>query len=191
HRVEHPAAYLIAHPVMEVAARTDLLQRREIASLVMNAGEPVADKLFGNVREPIALALFDLLLTERHARADAVECIARAIGDAPVQVAVRIAIEGAAGGIRRVLVHARHLERLAVVVRRVTAAVADDDRMVERYLVEVVHVQFALILHFGVVEEEPFDPVAWRRLTGLRPEFVDDARDRDELDLEWIAHEHF
>ena len=122
--------------------------------------------------------------------ADLVERAARAIGDAAVQLAVRVAVEGAARRIRRVLGDAGHLERLAVVERRVAAAMMHHDRMILRHLVEVVHVQLALVLHLGVVEEIALDPGARRRLLRLRAQLVDDAVDGDELDLEGIADEH-
>ena len=101
--------------------------------------------------------------------ADALNDAARAIGDAAVELAVRVAVEGPARRIRRVLRDAGHLERLAVVERRVAAAMAHDDRMLRRYLVEIVHVQLALVLHLGVVEEESLDPGAGRRLRAPSP----------------------
>jgi hypothetical protein len=54
-----------------------------------------------------------------------------------------------------------------------------------------VHSQRALVFHLGVVEEVALDPRARRCLLGLRPELVDDARDRDELHLEGIADQDF
>ena len=131
-----------------------------------------------------------LLRGERLALADGLEHDSRAIGDAAVQFAAGVVIEGAARRIGRVLVNAGHLERLAVVERRVAAAMMDDHRMVLRHLVEVVDVELALVLHLGVVEEISLDPSARRRLWRLGAQLVDDAVDGDELDLEGIADEH-
>src|SRR5215813_7954935 len=97
----------------------------------MNAGEAIANELPGNVRNAVTFALFPLLLVEGHPRADAVEDVPGAVGDTSVESSVRIAIERAAGRIRRVLVHARHLERLAVVERGVSAAMPDRHRMIQ------------------------------------------------------------
>ena len=66
-----------------------------------------------------------------------------------------------------------------------------DDRMLGRHLVEVVHVERALVLELRVVVEIALDPRARRRLLRLGAKLLDDARDRDELDLERIADEHF
>ena len=54
------------------------------------------------------------------------------------------------------------LERCAVVVRRVAAAMAHNHGMLERYLVEIADVQLSPVLHFGVVEEVALDPRAGR-----------------------------
>ena len=53
--------------------------------------------------------------------------------------------------------------------------------MILRHLVEVVNVEQAIVLHFGVVEEISLHPGARRRLAGFRAEFVDDAGDGHEL----------
>jgi hypothetical protein len=54
----------------------------------------------------------------------------------------------------------------------------------------VVDVELAFVLDFRVVEEESLDPRTRRRRARLGAQLVDDARDRDELDLERIANEH-
>ncbi len=59
--------------------------------------------------------------------------------------------------------------------------------MVLRYLVEVVNVQLAIVLHFGVVEEEAFHPGAWRGLLRFCAQLLDDAADRHEFDHIRIA----
>ena len=63
--------------------------------------------------------------------------------------------------------------------------------MVLRYLVEIVNVELAIVLHLGVVEEIPFHPGARRRLAGFGAEFVDDAGDGHELHHVGIADENF
>src|SRR5215510_12494972 len=50
-----------------------------------------------------------------------------------------------------------------------------------------MHRKRALILHLGVVEEEAFHPEAWRCHPRALLELVDNARNRHELDLVWIA----
>ena len=127
---------------------------------------------------------------ERRPLADAVEHVARAIGHAAVQLTALVAIERSARRIRRVLRDLRELERLAVVERRVPAAMLHDDRMLGRHLVEVVHVERPLVLELRVVVEVALDPGARRRLLRLRAQLLDDAGDRDEFDLERIADEH-
>ena len=121
---------------------------------------------------------------------DAAEGAARAIGHAAVELTVRVAIERPARRIRRVLRDAGQLERLAVVERRVAAAMLHDDGMLGRHLVEIADVERALVLELRVVVEVALDPRARRRLLRLRAELLDDAGDRDELDLERIADEH-
>ena len=141
------------------------------------------------MREAVPVALRDLLRGIRQAPADPVEDASRPIGNAPVQLADGVAVERPAGWVRRVLADSRQSERLAVVERCVAAAMTDDDRMLDRHLVEIVNVERALVLHFRVVEEEPFDPRSGRRLPRLCPELLDDAADGDEFDFEGIADE--
>ena len=54
-----------------------------------------------------------------------------------------------------------------------------------------MHVELAVILHFGVVEKVSIDPIARRRLLGFGAEFIDDACDGDKLDLKRVADEDF
>src|SRR6266849_7036343 len=67
------------------------------------------------------------------------------------------------------------------------AAVTDSDRMVFRDLVEVVNIKRALVMHLGVVEEISLHPKSRGHFSSFRPELVDDAGDRDELDLIGVA----
>ena len=132
HRVEHLAGGFVAHAVKQFAARPHLLQRRQIAAFVVHAGQAVADELFRDVCQAIAAALVASASAVNVCRLpDAVEHATRAVGDAAVEIAVRIAVERSAWRIRRVLRDVRHLQRLAVVERSVAAAMSHDDRMVQ------------------------------------------------------------
>ena len=86
---------------------------------------PAAVSSSRDVPHAVAAALALLLRRERLARADLVEDVARQLGDAAGELAAFIAEEAAVIGIRRVLGHARELERLGVVPARMPAAVAD------------------------------------------------------------------
>src|SRR5215831_7363105 len=119
HRVEDAAACLVAHAMMEVAARAHFLERRKIAALVVYAGEAVPHELLRDVCEPVAIALRGLVGGKRRPLADATQCATRAIGDATGEVAGLVLVEGTARRIRRVLRDAGQLERLRVVERRV------------------------------------------------------------------------
>ena len=47
----------VAHAMQQVAARPHILQRRQIAAFVVDARQPVADELLGDVRDAVAVAL--------------------------------------------------------------------------------------------------------------------------------------
>src|SRR5439155_17905777 len=101
-----------------------------------------------------------------------IEDAASSIRHSAIQLTVWITIEGSACGIRRVPRDARQLEGLAVVERRVTAAMMDHDRVLGRHLIEVVHVERALVLELRIVEEVSVHPRPRRRLAGLRAELL-------------------
>src|SRR5437762_592631 len=103
----------------------------------MDARESVADELLRDVRQPVAVALCALFRRERRATSNTVECVARPIGDAPVELTGGVAVERSARRIRCVPRDARQLQRFVVVERRMPTAMMDDDRMLGRYLVEV------------------------------------------------------
>ena len=65
-----------------------------------------------------------------------------------------------------------------------------DHRMIERDLVEIMHVELAAILDFGVVKKLSFHPGTRRCGAGARLELVDDAVDGDELDLVGVADDN-
>src|SRR5437870_1860719 len=131
---------------MQVAARADILDRRQVAALVMHAGETVANELLRDMRDPIAVALRVRVGAERRPLPYAVEDVARPIGHAAVERTAGIAIERSTRWIWRILGDLCQLERFAVVERRVAAAMTDDDGVLGRYLVQVVDVERALVL---------------------------------------------
>src|SRR6516225_574211 len=63
------------------------------------------------------------------------------------------------------------------------ATMMDAYRMLRRDLIEVVHVELAVVLHLCVVEEVSIDPKTRRSLLGFGAQFFDDAGDCDKLDL--------
>jgi hypothetical protein len=138
---------------------------KQIAALVMDARQAVADELLGDERQAIAIALRPLIRGEGLALADALERASRAIRHATAQVAEIVLVERPARRVRRGLRDARQLERLAVVVRRVAAAMLDDDRMFLRHLVEVVHEAT-----FG---SDPLDPASVPHINNLPSGEVD------------------
>ena len=190
HRFQHVALRLVAHPVQQFAAGAHVLNRRQVAALVMHAGEAVACELLRDVRDAVASALLVLGGREGGPRADRAERIHGAVGDPAVELAVGILVVGAAHRVRRALGDARHVEGFAVVERRVAAAVAHHHGMVLRHLVQVLHVQAARIFHLGVVEEVAVHPRAGWHLLGARLQLADDAEDAHELHFEGIADQH-
>ena len=177
--------------MFEIAVCPHLLQREQIAVFVMNAGQAIADKLLRYVGQAVAVALQRLLGRENRTVTGLVDHAHCQIGDAAVQLAIRIFVKGSASRIRRVFVNIRQFKRLAVVVGRVAAAMMHRHRMVLRYLIQIVKVELAIIFHLGVVEKIPFHPSARRRLLRFRAQFVHDAGDSNELDHERIADQHF
>ncbi|PYP60790.1 MAG: hypothetical protein DMD26_19000 [Gemmatimonadetes bacterium] len=142
------------------------------------------------MRQPVPLPLGALVGGERVSLPHAIEGASRPVRHPSIELTARIAIERAAGRIRRLPGDVRQLERLAVVERRVAAAMMNDDGMLRRHLVEVVDVERTLIRQLRVVEEIPVDPCTRGRRARLRAELVDDAGDTDELHLEGITHQH-
>ena len=157
---------------------------------MVHAGETVANELLRDVGEAIAVALLPLVGRNGLPLTNPTERAARPIGDAAVEVAVLVPVERPAWWIRGVLVDARHFQRLGVVERGMATAMLHGDRMILRHFIEIVHVQLALVFHLRIVEEVALHPCSGRRLLGLRPQFVDDAADRDEFNLERVADDH-
>ena len=138
HRVQHAAARLVADAVPQLAARAHVLHRRQVAALVVHAGQAVARELLRDVRESVARALLDLRRRERRPRARPAERAPRARSvTRPLSSPFASRSNVPPVGIRRVLRDAGQLERLAVVERRVAAAMPHDDRMLLGHLVEV------------------------------------------------------
>ena len=105
------------------------LHRGEVAAFVMHGRESVACELLRDVRHPIALALVPVGVTELRALASGIQHAHRAIGHTSGEFPCTILVERPAGGRQRVLGDLGQLERLAVVERGVSAAVAHHDRM--------------------------------------------------------------
>src|SRR5213593_4442881 len=61
HCFENAAVHLVADTVQQIAARTHLLQRKQVAALVVDARQAVADELLRDVREPVATTLDGLV----------------------------------------------------------------------------------------------------------------------------------
>src|SRR5215472_3097919 len=61
-------------------------------------------------------------------------------------------------------------------------------RMLGRDLVQVVHVELAVVLHLRIVEEVSIDPKARRSLLSLGTELINDAGNRDKLDLKRVSN---
>src|SRR5215469_1599334 len=70
------------------------------------------------------------------------------------------------------------------------APVMNAHRMLDRHLIEIVQIELAILLYFGVVEKESFDPESCRCFLSFCAEFVDDAGERYKLDLKGIANDH-
>src|SRR5450631_2298250 len=88
HRLQHLAVGLIADPVQQLSTRTYLLQSVQVAALVVDTRNTVADKLLGDVGQPIAVALQRLFRRKRFPLAGSVECGSCAIRNAAVQFPV-------------------------------------------------------------------------------------------------------
>src|SRR5262245_24910554 len=95
----------------------------------MDAGQAVADELFGDEGERVAVARLRLTGAVGLPLALAQEHVAGTVGDAAVELTVLVAVVGAARRVRRVLGDPGELEGLAVVVGGVAAAMAHGDRM--------------------------------------------------------------
>jgi hypothetical protein len=190
HGIQHLACGFIAHPVLEVAARTHGLQGGQIAALVMYACDSITRKLFGHVCQPVTVALQPFIFGEGFSFADAVERAPCPVSHAAGQVTISVAIEGSAGRIGRAPVDVGQLKSFAVAIRRVAAAMLNNHRMVLRYLIEIVNVQLAVVLHLGVSEEIPFHPGARGCLPSFCAELVNNAGDGHELHVIRVTDHH-
>src|SRR5689334_648010 len=138
----------------------------------MHACQTVPNELFRDMCEPVALALRALLGGECRPLSDAIECTPRPVGHASVELTVGVFVKGATGRIRCVFRDPRHLERLAVVERRVPAAMMHDNWVFGRHLIEIVRVEWSLVLELRVVVEVALDPHARGKLTSLCPKLL-------------------
>src|SRR5688572_22407035 len=95
----------------------------------MHAGQAIADELLRDMRNAGTTPLRALFRCECRPPACASHSPNRPVRHTAGEVSARIAIERAAFRIRRVRRNPGELEGLAVVERRVAAAVTDDHRM--------------------------------------------------------------
>jgi hypothetical protein len=87
-------------------------------------------------------------------------------------------------------INSSQFQSLAVIERRVPAAMMHAHGMLTRDLIEVMHVKWAIVFYFGVVKKISFDPKSGGSFGGLGTELFDDAGDGDKLDLKGIADDH-
>jgi hypothetical protein len=91
------AAGFIADPVQQVAAGAHLLDGRQVAAFVVDAGQPVADELFRDVGNAILAALIDLRRREHRPITHVVEDAARPVRHSSIEIAVLVAAVGPTG----------------------------------------------------------------------------------------------
>src|SRR5438034_8266262 len=70
HRFENTAVDLVADPMQQIAARSYLLQCKQVATLMVHTGQAVADELLRDVGEPVATTLRGLVGRKGLAAAD-------------------------------------------------------------------------------------------------------------------------
>src|ERR1700733_4370836 len=153
--------------MQKLSARTNLLERAQVAAFMTDAGESKASELLGDIRQTVAISSHGLIGGIGHSPADVVELVTSTIGDAAVEITARILVVGAAGHARRVLRYSCHAQRLAVVKGRVTAAMMNGNGQFARYLIEVVHIECTFVFQLGIVEEIAFNPGVRRRGSGF------------------------
>src|SRR5262245_8917174 len=129
HRVENSTAHFIADAVPEITTHAHVLDGRQVATLVMNARQAIADELLGDVRDPFSAPTLQLRWCQCWTSPHFVEHRARRVGDAAGELALLVAVVCASWRVLRLLGDASHRQRFAVVVRRVAAAMLHDDGM--------------------------------------------------------------
>ena len=153
---------------------------------IVNRRQPARDELLRLIHHRGLTALALLLRRERLDLADALELRQCEIADLPLQLALLVVPEAAAGRIRRVLGDPRELEGFAVQEAGVAAAVHDDHRMIGHRRVEILATQQPLFLDLGVVELERVDPVARWRLRSTLAQRVLDFFDRAQIGVDVV-----
>src|SRR5215471_1213500 len=177
--------------MQKVAARSDLLQSKQVPALVVNAGEAVARELLRDIGLSRAVTLLRLCSSKYPAIANRVEDKPRPVRHPAIEVAVTVAIVGSRRRVLDVLGHAGEFKSLAVVIGGVAAAMAHRHRVVARHLIKIVDFESAVALHLGVVEEIALDPGAGRGFAGADAQLLDNAFDGDEFHIVGIADEYF
>ena len=121
HRLQVSVAELKVDPMQQLAAVADLLDRRQIAVLVMHARQSIANELLGHVCRAVPAPLLLFLCRELGTLAGLVEHAERVVGHASIQVSVGVAVECPARRIGRIASNSGELECLAVVEGGVSA----------------------------------------------------------------------
>ena len=191
HGLEHATTRLVADTVAQVATGAHILDRGQVATLVVDRRESVTDKLFRDVRHAVALASLPLRCAVFRSPSGHFQNIHCIVCHAAIELAICILVERAAGWGHRSLGDIGHRKRLAVVEPRVTAAVVHTHRVLGTHLIQVAYRQRPLVLELGVVVEVAVYPSTGRCGTRLVTQFGDDAVDGDEFHLERVSHEHF
>src|SRR5579859_3287062 len=158
---------------------------------MVNGSEPITDKLFGDVCQPFAVALFLLCCGESLTLADFVEHIPCTIRDPAGELAVLVVVVRSADFVRSGVIDTSHFQRLGIVEGRMTAAMMNNDRMLGRHLIKVMPIEWAIIFDLGVVEEVSLNPKTRRCFLGLSAQFVDNAGNSDELHFIRISDKDF
>ena len=187
HGLQHLVRGLIAHAMQQVTLSAQLLQSKQIAAFMVDAGQARVDELPGDVSQPVAVALRSLLWGEGLPLAYLVEHASRPVGDPTVQFTAGVVIEGSPWPVGRAPGDLRQRERFAVVIRRVAAAMVDHHRVITRDVVEVVNIKLAIIFYLRVIKEISIYPEARRRFFSFCTELVNDTGDGDEFDRVRIA----
>ncbi len=190
--VQHSSCHREVDAMLEVsccAYRLDGAQFLGAAEvLVVHARKPTAGKLLRDVCHRRTLSLSPLFVRVSGTKPHALKHCRRLVGDSPGEIAVNVALERAARGIRCVTGDSCQLQGLAVVEAGVATPVVDDNGQIARDPIEVVYIQRAPVFDFSVVEEIALNPVSGRRGARLHAQLVDNPGDGDELNLEGVAY---
>src|SRR5579862_4045385 len=111
--------------MQQFATGPHLLERKQIIVFVVNARQAITNELFGDVGQPVALALLVLFCRECLPLAYVVEYVSGAIGNPSVQFAVFVVVVSSTHAVGSVFGYPNQLQRFAVIERRVATAMVD------------------------------------------------------------------